>query len=229
VVAFPLPPLYAIIDAQIAFRPILEVTETLLEAGVRLIQYRNKQACSRELFEAGVQVAERVRRVGGIFIMNDRADVALALGADGVHLGQDDLPVEMARSVLSRDKIIGVSTHTLSQVQDADQSSADYIAFGPIFATGAKTNPEPVVGLAGLVQARKATRKPLVAIGGITLTQARAVKESGADSIAVIQALLGAPDPGQQARQFVQELSAISNQPAASRFRQKGYRDGNAC
>jgi thiamine-phosphate pyrophosphorylase len=208
VVDFLLPPLYAIIDAQVASRPILEFTETLLEAGVRLIQYRNKQACSRELFEAGVQVAERVRRVCGIFIMNDRADVALTAGANGVHLGQDDLPVEMARIVLSRDKIVGVSTHTLSQVQIADQSSADYIAFGPIFATDTKTNPEPVVGLAGLVQARKATRKPLVAIGGVTLMQARSVKESGADSVAVIQALLGAPDPGERARKFLEVLGA---------------------
>jgi thiamine-phosphate pyrophosphorylase len=204
----PFPPLYAIIDPQVACRPILEVTEILLNAGVRLIQYRNKQASSRDLFEAGVQVAERLHRAGGIFIMNDRADVALAAGADGVHLGQDDLPVEMARTVLSRDKIVGVSTHSLSQVQRADQTSADYVAFGPIFATESKMNAEPVVGLAGLAQARKATRKPLVAIGGITLMQARAVKESGADSVAVIQGLIGAPDPGERARQFLEILGS---------------------
>jgi thiamine-phosphate pyrophosphorylase len=216
VVDAPFPPLYAILDAQIAHQPILKLTEALLRAGVRLIQYRNKQASSRELFEAGMQIVEPIHRAGGIFIMNDRADVALAAGADGVHLGQDDLTVEMARSLLSRDKIVGVSTHSLSQVQDADQSSADYIAFGPIFATGSKTNPEPVVGLRGLAEARKATRKPLVAIGGITIAQARAVKENGADSIAVIQALLGAPDPGERAQQFLREISAISNRLSAS-------------
>jgi thiamine-phosphate pyrophosphorylase len=204
----PFPPLYAIIDSQVACRPILEVTEILLNAGVRLIQYRNKQASSRDLLEAGVQVAERLHRAGGIFIMNDRADVALVAGADGVHLGQDDLPVEMARTVLSRNKIVGVSTHSLSQVQRADQTSADYVAFGPIFATESKMNAEPVVGLAGLAQARKATRKPLVAIGGITLMQARAVKESGADSVAVIQGLIGAPDPGERARQFLKILGS---------------------
>jgi thiamine-phosphate pyrophosphorylase len=206
VVDSPFPPLYAILDAQIAHRPLLELTEALLHAGVRLIQYRNKQACSRELFEIGIEMAGRIRRAAGIFIMNDRADVALAAGADGVHLGQDDLTVEMARRMLSYGKIVGVSTHSLSQVQEADQSSANYIAFGPIFSTGSKANPEPVVGLAGLAEARKATRKPLIAIGGITVAQARVVKETGADSIAVIQALIGGPDPGERARQFLAVL-----------------------
>jgi thiamine-phosphate pyrophosphorylase len=203
---FPPLSLYAILDAQAARQPLLELTDALLGAGVRFIQYRNKQACSRELFEAGVQISGRVRRMKGVFIMNDRADVALATGAQGVHLGQEDLPVEMARRMLPRGKIIGISTHSLAQVQQADQSSADYIAFGPIFATGSKANPEAVVGLVGLAQARKITRKPLVAIGGITLPGAKAAKEAGADAIAVIQALIGAPDPGERARQFLEVL-----------------------
>jgi thiamine-phosphate pyrophosphorylase len=202
-----LPPLYAVLDAaRIGNRPLLEITEVLLQAGVGLIQYRDKQACSRDLFQAGTQIANRLRKRQGIFVMNDRADVTLAVGADGVHLGQDDLPVEKARMLLSRDKIIGISTHSIAQVEEADQSSADYIAFGPIFPTGSKANPDPVVGLDGLAQARKATRKPLVAIGGITVDRAKAVKESGADSIAVIQALIAAPDPGERARQFLEAI-----------------------
>lgn len=205
----PLPPLYAILDpAQLKDRLLLDVMENLLQAGVRLIQYRDKQACSRDLFEISVQIARRVHAWRGVFIMNDRTDVALAAGADGVHLGQDDLPVEMARRLLPDGKIIGISTHSLAQVEEADRSSADYIAFGPVFPTRSKSRPDPLVGLDGLTQVRKLTRKPLVAIGGITIEQAKAVKEYGADSVAVIQALLGAPDAGQQARHFLEALSA---------------------
>jgi len=133
--------------------------------------------------------------------------VALALNADGVHLGQDDLPVGLARRALGPGKWIGYSTHDLAQVREADESSADYIAFGPIFPTGSKGNPDPVVGLAGLAEARKATRKPLVAIGGITVGNARAVMEVGADSVAVIGGLLKTPDLASRVREFLAVLA----------------------
>jgi thiamine-phosphate pyrophosphorylase len=201
------PKLYAIVDAEaLAGRALADLVESLLGAGVRLIQYRNKRASSRELFEAGRQLALRIRKADGIFIMNDRADVAMAAEADGVHLGQDDLPVELARDVLPPGKIIGISTHSLAQLEEADRSSADYIAFGPIFETKSKEKPDPVVGLEGLAEARKLTRKPLVAIGGITLEQARHAIDSGADSIALINALMAGPDPGECARQFLEAL-----------------------
>lgn len=204
---FSLPRLYAILDAaQTGDRSLTEVGEILLAAGVRLIQYRDKQASSRQLYEAGCQIAEQVRRAGGIFIVNDRADVARAVGADGVHLGQDDLPVELARRSLEPGKLVGCSTHDLVQVREADQSSADYIAFGPIFPTESKAKPDAVVGLAGLREARQATRKPLVAIGGITLANARGVTETGADSVAVIADLLKAADIGARAREFLRVL-----------------------
>jgi thiamine-phosphate pyrophosphorylase len=205
----PFPPLYAILDTQVARRPLPELAENLLKAGVRLIQYRDKQASSRELFETSAQLAEKIRRAQGIFIVNDRADIALAAKADGVHLGQDDLPVEMARTLLPPGKIIGISTHSIPQVEKANRSSADYIAFGPIAPTTSKANPEPVVGLAGLEEARKATHKPLIAIGGITIKQVQAVKESGADGIAVIHGLLAAADPGESARRFLAALGAL--------------------
>lgn len=188
-----------------------EVTEALLESGIRLLQYRDKRGCSRELFDAGRELADRVHRAKGTFVINDRTDVAMAAGADGVHLGQDDLPVEMARKLLPHGKIVGISTHSAAQVENADQSSADYIAFGPVFPTGSKGHPDPVLGLKGLEQARRLTRKPLVAIGGITVERAKAVIEAGADSIAVIGGLLGAPDLSERAQRFLEALQDINS------------------
>jgi len=202
-----IPRFYAILDAaQIGNQPPATVCEALLAVGVRLIQYRAKRASSREIYEICCQLAEQVRRAEGIIIVNDRADIARAVEADGVHLGQEDLPVELARRVLDPGKWVGYSTHDLAQVREADRSSADYIAFGPIFPTQSKEKPDPVVGLEGLRQARQATRKPLVAIGGITLENARDVIEAGADSAAVIADLLRAPDVGKRAREFLRAL-----------------------
>ena len=205
---FPISRLYAIIDPdQTGGVEVLGVTEALLSAGIRLIQYRHKQSAAGELFQVARQMAERVGRYGGTFMVNDRADVALAAGADGVHLGQEDLPVELARRVMtSGTKLIGCSTHTLEQVRQADRSSADYIAFGPVFATESKAAPDPVVGLARLRAARQETRKPLVAIGGITLDNAPSVIAAGADCVAVIGDLLRRPDVGAHAREFVKIL-----------------------
>src|SRR5579884_1545398 len=205
---FHIPRLYAILDAaQVTPYSLTQVTETLLESGVRLLQYRDKQANARQLFTATQEMGERVRKAGGIFIVNDRVDVARAAGADGVHLGQDDLPVGMARRILPFDKLIGISTHSPAQVRKANHDPADYVAFGPIFRTQSKERPDREVGLAGLREARKLTRKPLVAIGGITLENAREVIAHGADSVAVIRALLAAADPGVQARRFMEVLA----------------------
>lgn len=206
--SFVLPRLYAIIDpVQRAGRPPEEVAVALVAAGVRLIQLRDKHASSGELLASAQRVVECVRKAGGVFIVNDRADVARAMDADGVHVGQDDLPVDSVRQLLGPGKLIGYSTHVLEQLREADHSTADYIAFGPIFPTASKENPDPVVGLGGLREARKATHKPLVAIGGITLANVRAVIEAGADSVAVIRGLVGAPDITQRARDFLDQLS----------------------
>ena len=199
-----IPRLYAIIDAErIGPASPLAICRILLDAGVRLIQYRDKKASARDLFEACRQLQVSVRQAGGIFIVNDRADVALAVGADGVHVGQGDLPVELARRVVGKRILIGTSTHASEQVREADETSADYLAFGPIFPTQSKENPDPVVGLAGLREARKLTRRPLVAIGGITLENAPSVIAAGADSVAVIRDLFQVPDIAQRAREFL--------------------------
>jgi thiamine-phosphate pyrophosphorylase len=137
-------------------------------------------------------------------IMNDRADLALVAGFDGIHVGQDDLSPEGARKVIGDTLWLGVSTHNPDQVREADRTSADYIAVGPVFATGSKANPDPVIGLEGVRRARTLTRKPVVAIGGITRANCRSVIDAGADSVAVISDLLR--EPGKSAEAFLRLL-----------------------
>jgi thiamine-phosphate pyrophosphorylase len=209
-VAFPLglPRLYAILDAeQMGVRSPEQVCATLLGAGVRLFQYRHKQGLSREIFEAVRRLIPLIHERGALLIVNDRADVASAAGAHGVHLGQDDLPVGLARRVLKPEQWLGYSTHNLDQLRQADASPADYVAFGPVFPTSSKEGPDPTVGLAGLAEARQATSKPLVAIGGITVSNARQTVQQGADFVAVISGLLAAPDLAERAREY---LTAVS-------------------
>jgi thiamine-phosphate pyrophosphorylase len=206
---FSIPRLYAIIDpARTGGVLPAAVARELASAGVRLIQFRDKHAPSRQLYEICVQLKELLRESGCSLIVNDRADVARATNADGVHLGQDDLPVEMARRILAPDQWIGCSTHSLDQVVAADRTTADYIGFGPVFPTASKENPDPVVGLGGLREARRATRKPLVAIGGINLRNAGEVLAAGADSVAVIGDLLSAPDIRDRAQEFLRVLGS---------------------
>jgi thiamine-phosphate pyrophosphorylase len=204
-----LPRFYAMVDpAASPQRPVLELCDILLASGVKLIQYRDKRASARKLFEVSVELARRARAAGATLIVNDRADIALASEAGGVHVGQHDLPVELARKVVGGAKLVGYSTHNLEQVSWADRTSADYIAFGPVFATASKENPDPVVGIEGLKRAREATRKPLVAIGGITLERVAEVLAAGADSVAVISDLLKAPDLAARAGQFLEACGA---------------------
>jgi thiamine-phosphate pyrophosphorylase len=203
----PFPKLYAIIDAaRTGGREPEILAQILLEAGVKLIQYRDKHSPARSVYEVSLKVAAECAAARGLFIANDRADIARAVGADGVHVGQGDLPPALARNVVGGGKIVGFSTHNLDQLREADQQPVDYIALGPIFATWSKEHPDPAVGLPLLRQARKLTRKPLVAIGGITLETAPAVIEAGADSVAVIQDLLLADNPGQRAKEYLKAL-----------------------
>ena len=182
---------------------MFRAAEDLVAAGVSLIQYRNKSGGAHQMLE---HARELKRRLGGSvkLIMNDRADLALVADFDGVHVGQDDLSPAGARKVIDDRLWLGVSTHSPEQVQQADQTSADYIAVGPVFATASKANPDPVVGLEGVRSARELTRKPLVAIGGITRDNCRSVIEAGADSVAVISDLIR--EPGKSAEAFLRIL-----------------------
>jgi thiamine-phosphate pyrophosphorylase len=199
------PPLYPIIDfALFASKPdpiaaIAVYAEELIRGGARLIQFRDKSepaqlrgflSCAREL--------RRVTMDRATLIINDRVDICLASGADGVHLGQDDLSPEAARrifdSITEAGKlIIGYSTHNLDQVREADKLPIDYMAIGPVFATSSKANPDPVIGLEGVRAARQVTEKSLVAIGGISRQNCRQVTEAGADAVAVISDLFESP------------------------------------
>jgi thiamine-phosphate pyrophosphorylase len=186
--------------------PAKECAKSLVDAGVRLIQYRNKRATGRELFETARELAEYLNPLGVQFIVNDRADVAALVGAGGVHVGQDDLGVEQAREVEGDGKLVGMSTHNAVQFRGALETSADYIAVGPVFATGSKENPDPVVGVGFVRETRGMTDRPIVGIGGITLERAADVIEAGADSVAIISDILGADDVGKRAREYMDLL-----------------------
>ena len=193
-----LPKLYAIVDVT-CFAPqlrttnsIVEFARDLAEGGVTLLQYRNKEGDTRQMLTHSREI-QRVLAGNVKLIVNDRADICVAMGLDGVHLGQDDLPAEGGRLVVGSERIVGVSTHNPEQVKAADATSADYIAIGPVFPTTGKKNPDALVGLEGVRAARALTQKPLVAIGGITRSNARSVIEAGADSVAVISDLLSSP------------------------------------
>jgi thiamine-phosphate pyrophosphorylase len=209
-----LPRLYVILDAALLTTSETDCAQKLADAGVRLMQYRNKSASARELFDASRRLAALLSPQGVSFVVNDRADVAVLAGAHGVHVGQDDLGVEEARQVVGAGKLVGVSTHSLKQFRRAAESSTDYIAVGPIFATGSKSNPDPLVGVGFIRQVRPLTDKPIVAIGGITLEHAAEIIEEGADSVAVISDILRAPEPGKRARQYIELLGPANHATA---------------
>lgn len=203
-----LPRLYAIVDAA-AFRRNENLTifaTELIFGGCTVLQYRNKNASAGEMFRQalGLKIMSAVGLGHVKLVMNDRADLCLAAEYDGVHVGQEDLSPPSVRGIIGPDRWLGFSTHNLQQVKEADRTSADYLAIGPVFSTSSKDKPDPVVGLEGVRLARALTRKPLVAIGGITRANAASVIEAGADSVAVISDLLR--EPRKSAEEFFRIL-----------------------
>jgi len=205
-----LPRLYPILDASCFPEALglIAAAEELAAASATLIQYRNKSGNARVMLEQALEL-RRQSRAGAPaphlrLIMNDRADLCLAADFDGVHVGQDDLSPEAVRKIIGSDRWLGVSTHNPEQLREADLTTADYLAIGPVFATSSKERPDPVVGLDGVRRARALTRKPLVAIGGITRANAKSVIDAGADSVAVISDLLR--EPRKSAEEFFRIL-----------------------
>ncbi len=192
---FSFPTIYPITDTAISGLSIPEQVRRLIKGGASLIQIREKRASSREFYEAAAASVEIAREDGIRIIVNDRVDIAMLVEADGVHLGQNDLSPIHARELLGKDAIIGYSTHTLEQAEAAIKMPIDYLAFGPVFATSTKDDPDPVVGLEILAQIKEvAGNLPLVAIGGITPDNIHEVLKSRADSAAMIKALIAEPE-----------------------------------
>jgi len=189
--------------------PARDTAKRLIAAGVQLLQYRDKKAGAREQFSESRAIADVARGAGCSFLVNDRPEVAYLSGASGVHVGQEDLSAEQARAIIGPDRWVGVSTHNLKQFEQATVTSADYIAVGPIFPTSSKANPDPVVGTELLRRVRALTRKPIVAIGGITLDRAPEVLAAGADSVAVIGDLYPEPCTIHDLRARTEEWVAI--------------------
>ena len=198
-----IPRLYPIIDLEVSLHPLEFLIGEFAAAGLTWVQLRDKKANSRQLFANAQRLVELARRHGLTAIVNDRTDIAWLSDADGVHVGREDLPVEHARKIVGPKKIVGHSTHNLAQAMEAEQSSADYIAIGPVFATTSKVNPDPIVPLEELREIRSRVRKPIVAIGGITSQNATQLFDIGLDSVAVIRDLVTASDIRAKIGQFL--------------------------
>jgi thiamine-phosphate pyrophosphorylase len=207
-VSFRLPsPLYAILDPSGGDGERLPtLAAAMLEGGARFLQLRWKAAPSGPLVAVARECVRLCHARGALLVMNDRVDIALASGADGVHLGQSDLPLAAARALLGPHAIIGVSTHDLEQARGAAARGADYVAFGPIFATGTKETGYTPRGLEELRRVRGVVERPLVAIGGIRRENAASVLACGADAVAMISELCAAPDPAVRVRELLRAL-----------------------
>lgn len=183
-----------------------EFARELVAGGARLLQLREKDASAKEI----LRLARELRRVlpnEVTMILNDRPDIAIAAQTNGVHVGQDDIPPEAARKIIGENRILGISTHNSEQLAAAHETSANYLAIGPVFSTISKNKPDPVIGLEGIRQARAKSRRPLVAIGGITLQNCQSVIEAGADAVAVISDLLS--DPRKVTVQFLLKMAKL--------------------
>jgi thiamine-phosphate pyrophosphorylase len=199
--------LYIILDPSVCpDRSLTDVLKEAATAGGRVFQYRNKSASMKEAYVEALVLRKVALDTGVTFIVNDRCDLALAVDADGVHLGQEDLPLDLARKVMGPDKLIGISTHNPDQVRKATAGKPDYLGFGPIFKPGSKQDHDPVVGLEGLRAMRKLTSLPVFAIGGIQIDLAGEVMRAGANGVAVISAILKAPDISHAVKSFLAQM-----------------------
>ena len=201
----PLPsPLYAIFDpSQARGRPPSLILRQFLDGGARIIQLRAKEMAARDCLNLAREARELCHAAGCLLIVNDRVDIALAARAGGGHLGQEDLPLYVARKLMGKERIIGISTHDMAQAREAEQGGADYIGFGPIFGTATKETGYSARGLTMLKEIRQAVSLPIVAIGGITEANVAQVWQAGADSAAIISDLMGAEDVAGKVRRIL--------------------------
>lgn len=204
--------LYVILDPSVCpDRSLLDILKASAEAGARLFQYRNKAASMKAAYAEALPLRKVAHESDALFIVNDRCDLALAVEADGVHLGQGDLPLQYARKVMGAGKLIGISTHNPEQVLIATAGQPDYLGFGPVFIPGSKLDHDPVVGIEGLRAVRRLTPLPIFAIGGIGVETVEQVLQAGGNGIAVISAILKASDVHQAVTDFVSRIAATTS------------------
>jgi thiamine-phosphate pyrophosphorylase len=204
--------LYVITDRELSEgRPLEEVVNAALQGGATVIQLREKKLTDREIFKMGMKIKPLIKKAGACFIINDRIDLALALDADGVHLGQSDLPLNIARKLTGEKKIIGISVKTIEKAREAEAQGADYLGVGSIYPTKTKKDAEPIGGPQRISQIRKAVNLPIVGIGGIQIHNIMEVIKAGADGIAVVSAVMGAPDIAEACRALKKEVLMAKN------------------
>jgi thiamine-phosphate pyrophosphorylase len=205
--------LYLVTDRGLARnRSTLDIVRAAVQGGAGCVQLREKHCSTREYIEEARAIKEFLKREGVLFIINDRVDVAQAVGADGVHLGQNDMPLKMARAILGDSMIIGISAESVADAVAAEREGADYLGVSPIFATATKTDTAPPLGLAGLREIRKAVRTPLVGIGGLNRNNVADVIRQGADGVAVVSAIVAADDPEAAAKELHQIILRAKSQ-----------------
>lgn len=197
--------LYVVTDSRlVGRRPLVEVIAAAIRGGAGVIQYREKSLTTRQMVESSGILRQVCAQLGAVFLVNDRVDVALAVDADGVHLGQNDMPVAMARRVLGPHKLLGVSVQDAGAMEEAEREGADYLSLSPVFATPTKPDHEEPLGLEGVKTLAGRSRLPIVAIGGINRTNVAEVIRAGVQGVCVVSAVLGAGNPQQAAREIVQ-------------------------
>ncbi len=203
---------YVITDRRVAGdRSILDVVRAAIRGGASVVQLREKTATTREMVELGQALHAITRQAGIPLIVNDRLDVALAIAAEGVHVGHDDMPVSLARRLIGPDLILGASPETVGEARQMEREGADYLGVGDVYGTPSKSDAGPPIGVDGLAEVVRAVSIPVVAIGGITMENAEAVIQAGAAGVAVISAVIGAPDPEAAARRLREIVDVKSN------------------
>jgi len=202
--------LYFLTDRDLSRKGNVEDVRAALDGGVRIVQYREKALSFREQIREALRIKELCRSAGATFIVNDRVDLALSMEADGVHLGQEDMPLESARRLMGQDKLIGITVHSGTEAVAAVADGADYLGVSPIFATSTKADAGAPIGLEGLREIRAKIEIPIVGIGGITKENARQVLEAGADAVCAISAIVTQEDVKTSVRDWI---SYLGNQP----------------
>ncbi|MDD5450025.1 MAG: thiamine phosphate synthase [Candidatus Omnitrophica bacterium] len=193
---------YFITDAGLSSAGNISDVKNALAAGVKIVQYRNKAGSSRQMYKEALTIKALCRKAGAIFIVNDRIDIALAVKADGVHLGTDDMPYGQARRLLGKAAVIGLTIHNIKEGKETQRLGADYIGVSPIFATGTKRDAGRPIGVSGLREISKAVKMPIAAIGGITLDNGREAVMAGADMLCAISAVVTKKDVKREIKKF---------------------------